>query len=187
VARRDLHLPAGREERADLTRRDAAVLELLGDRAALTVADQRVAADGDQHRGPSRHTGAVTTPTSAASAASAAWKHPSGARAMPAPIWPTPGSRCAMPVLLTGARPCSTTRRRSMPVGVPTNPRAGIAYSASLASVIPYIARVYSTASAGVPPTNRTIAGAPAIAKPPMPAVSVIALSPRSGLASAGP
>ena len=41
------------------------------------------------------------------------------------------------------------------------------------------------TASLGVPPTKRMMAGAVAIAKPPMPAVSVMVLSPRSGLASA--
>src|SRR5262245_62277913 len=89
----DHDLPPGRDERADLTRRDVAVLELLGDRAALTVADQGVAADGDEHRGRGRHTGTVTTPSAAASAASAAWKHSTGARAMPAPIWPMPGDR----------------------------------------------------------------------------------------------
>ena len=47
--------------------------------------------------------------------------------------------------------------------------------------------RVVPSASATVPPTNRTIAGAPAMAKPPRPAVSVIAESPMSGLASSGP
>ena len=34
------------------------------------------------------------------------------------------------------------------------------------------------------PPMKATMAGAPAMAKPPMPAVSVIVLSPMSGLAS---
>jgi hypothetical protein len=37
-----------------------------------------------------------------------------------------------------------------------------------------------------VPPTKPTMAGAAAMAKPPIPAVSVMALSPRSGFASAG-
>ena len=46
---------------------------------------------------------------------------------------------------------------------------------------------VFAIASAGVPPTNCTIAGAAAMAKPPMPAVSVIAESPRSRAASCGP
>jgi hypothetical protein len=46
------------------------------------------------------------------------------------------------------------------------------------------IASVLASASCGVPPTNLTIAGAAAMAKPPRPAVSVIALSPRSGAAS---
>jgi hypothetical protein len=49
------------------------------------------------------------------------------------------------------------------------------------------MSRVAASASAGVPPTNSTMAGAPAIAKPPSPAVSVIALSPMSGLASPAP
>jgi len=39
-------------------------------------------------------------------------------------------------------------------------------------------------ASCGVPLTKVTIAGADAIAKPPMPAVSVMTLSPMSPLAS---
>ena len=38
---------------------------------------------------------------------------------MPAPIWPMPGSRWAMPVLMTGKIPVSTTLRASMPAGVP--------------------------------------------------------------------
>ena len=50
-----------------------------------------------------------------------------------------------------------------------------------------YIRRVVASASGTDPPTNRTIAGAVAIAKPPIPAVSVIAESPMSGLASSGP
>ena len=50
-----------------------------------------------------------------------------------------------------------------------------------------YIARVASSASSAPPPTKRTIAGAAAIAKPPSPTVSVIVLSPMSGLASSGP
>jgi hypothetical protein len=47
--------------------------------------------------------------------------------------------------------------------------------------------RLAAAASAGVPPTNCTIAGAAAIAKPPSPAVSVMALSPRSAAASSTP
>ena len=53
--------------------------------------------------------------------------------------------------------------------------------------VISYIVRVVRRANGPSPPTKRTIAGAAAIAKPPMPAVSMIAQSPMSGLASSGP
>ena len=74
-----------------------------------------------------------------------------------------------------------------MPVGVPRKPSTGTWYVGFSASVISYISRVASIASATSPPTNRTIAGAAAIAKPPIPAVSVIAESPMSGLASSGP
>ncbi len=88
---------------------------------------------------------------------------------------------------MTGAIPESTTRRASIPVGVPTNPSGGSAYDGLRASVIRPISRVNSRASEGLPPTKRTIAGAAAIANPPIPNVSVIALSPRSGLASSGP
>src|SRR3972149_820055 len=49
-------------------------------------------------------------------------KHSRGARVMPAPIWPTPASRWAMPVLMTGWTPVSTTRRTSMPGGGPGMP-----------------------------------------------------------------
>ena len=52
--------------------------------------------------------------------------------------------------------------------------------------VISRIWRVTSTASSTVPPTSATIAGAALIAKPPMPYVSVIALSPMSSPESSG-
>ncbi len=74
-----------------------------------------------------------------------------------------------------------------MPVGVPRKPSTGTWYVGLSASVISYISRVASIASATSPPTNFTIAGAAAIAKPPMPPVSVMAESPMSGLASSGP
>ena len=74
-----------------------------------------------------------------------------------------------------------------MPVGVPRKSRAGRRYARLSPAVISYIRRVARSASAGVPPTNWTIAGAPPMANAPMPAVSVIALSPMSGLASPGP
>ena len=50
-----------------------------------------------------------------------------------------------------------------------------------------YIRCVVASASGTEPPTNRTMAGAVAIDMPPMPAVSVMAESPMSGLASSGP
>ena len=92
-----------------------------------------------------------------------------------------------MPVLICGSDPVRTTLRTSMPVGVPRKPSIGIWNAGFSASVISYIGSVVASASATVPPTNCTIAGAAAIAKPPRPAVSVIAESPMSGLASSGP
>ena len=80
-----------------------------------------------------------------------------------------------------------TTLVTSMPVGVPRNSRIGTWYDGCSARVISYIERVARSAIGTSPPTNLTIAGAAAIAKPPMPAVSVIAESPMSGLASSGP
>src|SRR5437763_945370 len=56
----------------------------------------------------------------------AARKGSSDARTRPAPTWPTPASRCAMPVLISGRIPVSTTRRTSIPVGVPRKSSAGI-------------------------------------------------------------
>ena len=53
-----------------------------------------------------------------------------------------------------------TTRVTSMPVGVPRKSSTGRAYAGFSASVISYISRVVRMASATVPPTNRTIAGA---------------------------
>ncbi|GBD28799.1 hypothetical protein HRbin31_00820 [bacterium HR31] len=50
--------------------------------------------------------------------------------------------------------------------------------------VISYISSVAARASCGVPPTNFTMAGAAAMAKAPIPAVSVMVESPMSGLAS---
>ncbi len=69
--------------------------------------------------------------------------------------------------------------------GVPAKSSVGSVNASFLRSVMCPIASVCAAASCGVPPTNFTIAGAAAIAKPPTPAVSVIALSPRSGAASA--
>ena len=75
----------------------------------------------------------------------------------------------------------------SMPVGAPSKSSTGIVQRGFAASVISRIRRVVARASGTVPPTNRTIAGAVAIENPPIPAVSVIAESPMSGLASSGP
>src|SRR5262249_22605666 len=124
---------------------------------------------------------------SAISAARARSKQARGGLTRPAPIWPMPASRWAMPVLICGRIPVCATIRTSMPVGVPRKSSAGMRYATLSPSVISYIVRVNLSASDGVPPTNCTTAGAPPIAKPPRPAVSVIALSPMSGLASAGP
>src|SRR5712692_1154165 len=185
IAVRQDHAPAVGDEGGHVRRRVASVLELLGYRAFLTIANQRIAADGDD--GGSLGEGHAEAFTRRPSSRSAPAKQARGARAMPAPIWPMPASRWAMPVLITGWTPLSTTRRASMAVGVPAKPRAGIPKSALRASVMPYIRCVYPMASSGVPPTKRTMAGAAAMAKPPMPMVSVMALSPRSGLASGRP
>jgi hypothetical protein len=104
---------------------------------------------------------------------------------MPAPTWPMPASLWAMPVLITGSTPVSATLRASMPAGVPVKSSAGRVKAALRPSVMVIIARVWARACAGVPPTNCTIAGAAAMAKPPRPAVSVIAESPMSAPASA--
>ena len=80
-----------------------------------------------------------------------------------------------------------TTSRQSIPVGVPRKPSAGILKDALSDHVISYMRSVVAAASWGRPPTNSTIAGAAAIAKPPSPTVSVIVLSPMSRFASAAP
>jgi hypothetical protein len=91
-----------------------------------------------------------------------------------------------MPVLMTGSIPVATTRRTSIAAGTPMKSRAGIGHSALRAAAISAIWRVQSSASAAEPaPTKPATAGAAAIAKPPRPIVSTIALSPMSGLASA--
>ena len=72
-------------------------------------------------------------------------------------------------------------------MGVPRKSSAGIWYVSFSPTVISYICSVKVTASAGEPPTNFTIAGAAAIANPPMPVVSVITESPMSRAASSGP
>ncbi len=74
-----------------------------------------------------------------------------------------------------------------MPAAVGPKFSAGSVKAGLVPSVIARMRRLFSVASAGVPPTNCTIAGAAAIANPPTPAVSVIALSPRSAAASSTP
>lgn len=56
----------------------------------------------------------------------AATKGSSGARTIPAPTCPIPACLCAMPVLISGWIPVSTTRRTSIPVGLPRKSSAGI-------------------------------------------------------------
>ena len=74
-----------------------------------------------------------------------------------------------MPVLTAGNNPVDTTRVASMPVGAPRKSMDAIWRWGLSASVISYIDVVFSTASDAEPPTKRTMAGAHAITKPPMP------------------
>ena len=74
-----------------------------------------------------------------------------------------------------------------MPAAVGPKFSAGNVNAGLVPIVIDCIRRLFSVASAGVPPTNLTMAGAAAMANPPTPAVSVIALSPRSAAASFTP
>ena len=75
----------------------------------------------------------------------------------------------------------------SIPAGVPPKFSGGSVNAGFCPSVILDILRLFAVASAGVPPTNWTIAGDAAIAKPPSPLVSVMAESPRSAAASSMP
>ena len=122
-----------------------------------------------------------------ANLASAFGKISAGGVTRPAPTWPTPATLPAIPVLICGRMPVRHTFVTSMPVGVPWNSSTGTAQRGFSPSVISCIRRVVASASGTEPPTNRTIAGAVAIANPPMPDVSVIAESPMSGFASSGP
>lgn len=79
------------------------------------------------------------------------------------------------------------TATASMAIGAPRNSRIGTCRVGCSPRVISYMVRVVVSAKSTSPPTRRTIAGAVAMTKPPMPAVSVIAESPMSGLASSGP
>ena len=61
-----------------------------------------------------------------ARAARACGKISAGGVTRPAPTWPTPATRPAMPVLICGRMPVRHTLLTSMPVGVPWNSRTGI-------------------------------------------------------------
>ena len=98
------------------------------------------------------------------------------------PVRPRP----AIPVLMIGTTPVRTTRSTSIPKGH-REPRAGSVGRVCSASVTSYISSVQPRASPTSPPTSCTMAGAPAMANPPSPTVSVIAESPMSALASSGP
>ncbi|MNN63302.1 hypothetical protein D3C81_1786720 [compost metagenome] len=74
-----------------------------------------------------------------------------------------------MAVLITGRMPLSPTRVMSMAVGTPINDSNGMVTFGFAPRVISPILREKSIASSTVPPTSATIAGAVAMAKPPMP------------------
>ena len=120
VAVRDHHLPAALDHAGDVLGERAHHRVLVGDRLVLASrisALPPIASDGESGLFASLR---APRPVQRRPAV----KHASGARVMPAPIWPTPGSLCAMPVLMTGSMPVSTTRRASMPAGVPREDRA---------------------------------------------------------------
>ncbi len=119
-------------------------------------------------------------PMLSASASSACSKHASGARTVPAPICPILASLWAIPVLMSGVMPVSTTRRMSSPRHAPGNPAPG--------SAIAYCVQGKFPPSLQIPlwplppaPTKRVTPGAAIIAAPPNTKGSVIALSPISG------
>src|SRR5215469_12725256 len=85
---------------------------------------------------------AHSRPMVSAKTTSASSKHLSGALTTPAPTCPTPGSRCAMPVLMVGTMPVSTTRRMSMPVGTPAKSMAGMVQTGLAPTAISAIERV---------------------------------------------
>ena len=158
-------------------------LVLVGDRLVLGVGDQRVAAQRDD--GDRAHAAAASAP---ATASIAARKHcqrrgrDAGADLADAGLAVRDAGvddRQDAGVDARGARRCRHA--------VAPKFSAGSVKAGCVPSVIDRMRRLFSVASAGVPPTNCTIAGAAAIAKPPTPAVSVIALSPRSAAASSTP
>src|SRR5262249_3621497 len=111
------HQPmAGGDEVDEGRQAQAERVEPLTRRAHAVVRAKGVAADGDDD----------DAHTLSASASTACSKQASGARATPAPIWPVPARRPAMPVLINGVMPVSTTGRTSMPVGAPRSSSVGI-------------------------------------------------------------
>src|SRR6059036_802581 len=150
-------------------------VEPLARRADPVVRPESVAADGDDDEAH----------VASASASTACSKQARGARTTPAPIWPVPALRPAMPVLIKGVTPISTTRRTSIPAGAPRSSSVGMRKCGCSAKQISWISLVAAMASRMPPaPTNRATAGEAAMAPPPRPIVSTIALSPMSGLAS---
>ena len=114
-------------------------------------------------------------------------KHSMGARATPAPTWPEPSETWTIPVLTAGVMEVSTTRRTSMPSGVPALSRMGRRNrELSPAQMRPILA-VTAMASAMRPPRKPATAGEPAEAGPPSPTSSTTALSPMSGALVSGP
>src|SRR5438093_11314045 len=138
----------------------------------LTVAYECVTPYGN-HCDGFAHRGVFLSPILRANAFTAAVKQAIGAVVTPAPICPTPGSRWAMPLLITGKMPQSTTLRASMPAAAAAKSSAGKVKDGLLPRVIARMRRLWCIASVELPPTNFTMAGAAAIAKPPTPAVSV--------------
>src|SRR5256885_1159719 len=139
------------------------------------VGAERLAANGDDDQAHG----------ASASASRACSKQARGARTTPAPIWPVPALRPAMPVLINGVTPSSTTRRTSIPAGAPRSSSVGILKCGCSPTQISSISPVAAIASRMPPaPTNRATEGEAAMAPPPSPIVSTIALSPMSGLAS---
>src|SRR5262249_16893003 len=159
----------------------------VGKGAAHGAADAGVAAGHQSHLAGETVHARRPPALDAPNASSAASKHPSGARTMPAPIWPVPGTLPAMPVLISGVIPVSTTLRISIPTGEPRPARIGIFQWMCSPRQISVISSVTAKASCTPPlPTKPATAGDAAIANPPSPIVSTIALSPRSGFASSG-
>src|SRR5262245_36650686 len=117
-------VPADFQHARDVTRELLDHLVLVGDRLAPRLANERVPANRHDRKSAACHAIASRCRVDYAvncspSAVIARVKQASGARVTPAPIWPMPASRCAIPVLMMGRMPVSTTWRTSMQAGVP--------------------------------------------------------------------